>query len=503
MRFLARRTNGKAYGLGRWLRCCWLVGSLAYCQSLMGAPRIVFDYSYDSIGFFNAERREVMDMAADSINRWVDALSPIVESGGNTWVAQYFRPDTGVGVMIPAGSGFSVPANDIRVYVGARDLGAPYLAVAQPSGAVGFGSQEWKDAVSYRGQTPGPPYVDFGPWSSSVAFNTNVAINWYSQADPSEIAVGQYDLFSVAAHELLHVFGFGIAPSYFSLSGSGNFTGPKAIAAGSASNPSLTLSAGGDHWAEGTTGSLMAQQKPSIITPTIWPGSRLRPTDLDLAAVDDLGWQAALSGDVNRDRVVDFSDAFTFVSNYGMQHTAGWSKGDFNGDGHVSFSDAFELVSNYGASYATTTNSSFIEPNLELIYNPDTGELSVAGSLTSGVKSLSIASASGMLLVGQASWLAGDTTFTENTSNLTGFGTLSAFGNSFLVDKQFSLGAILPAHLPQERLLSDLTIAFGVEGQVGIFEANLVYLSIPEPSSAALLMMALFGLWRIRGKRKR
>jgi hypothetical protein len=416
----------------KWLRWCGLIWVLAFCQDSVGAPRIVLDYSYDTAGFFNAERREVMDMAADSINRWVDTLSPIVESGGNTWVAQYFRPDTGVGVVIPAGSGFSVPANDIRVYVGARDLGAPYLAIAQSSGAVGFGTQAWKDTVSYRGQTPGPPHVDFGPWSSSVAFNTNPAIDWYSQANPTQIGGGQYDLFTVAAHELLHVFGFGIAPSYFSLASTGDFVGPKAIAAGSASNPSLTLSAGGDHWAEGTTGLLVGQQQSSIITPTIWPGSRLRPTNLDLAAVDDLGWQAALSGDLNRDRVVDFSDAFTFVSYYGMQHTAGWSKGDFNGDGHVTFDDAFEMVSNYGASYATDAAAMSIEPTLDLMYVAGTGEVQAIGSLPSGIKALSITSASGLLLVGQASWLSADATFVEDSGSTTGFATLTALGDEFL-----------------------------------------------------------------------
>jgi hypothetical protein len=144
------------------------------------------------------------------------------------------------------------------------------------------------------------------------------------------------------------------------------------MAVGSPNNPSLEVVPGG-HWLENTQSTVAGVTELSLITPFIYQGERLRMTDLDAAALDDIGWEPALAGDTDRDRDVDFDDAFTLTNSYGMTGSAAWSFGDFDNDGDVDFDDAFLQVNNYGAVYAST--SAFSSGGLTPAFVPEPSSL--------------------------------------------------------------------------------------------------------------------------------
>ncbi|MDX1962048.1 MAG: hypothetical protein SFX18_02780 [Pirellulales bacterium] len=365
-----------------WVVIC-LLGSQGAAAAVAG-PILVVDYSYDTTGFFNdPQRREALTVALDSVNRWTDQLTAIVPEGGNTWTGVIVRPDTGIGAFLP-GESLSVPANVIRVYVGARNLGTNFLASADRAFSIASGTPAWVDTVRYRGQAGTATNSDFSPWGGTITFNPN--FSWYAGDDGQSIPADSYDLFTVAAHEMAHLLGFGTAESFNAQITNGNFTGPAALAVGSPNNPSLAVAADGDHWAGVTASTVAGQPANSLLNAIIGPGQRLRLTDLDAAVLDDLGWDPAIRGDADRDGDVDFEDMFTLVNEYGRQH-AGWSHGDNDGDGVVGFADAFEATNNYGGGAGAISASSPVpEPAAYVAWGLAAGWAAWAWSAAAGGK---------------------------------------------------------------------------------------------------------------------
>jgi hypothetical protein len=79
---------------------------------------------------------------------------------------------------------------------------------------------------------------------------------------------------------------------------------------------------------------------------TFAAGERRLPTDLDRAALQDLGWRPAAIGDVDRDGAVTPDDLLA-ISASGAFSTGGlhgWHEGDVNGDGLVSPDDLLAIA---------------------------------------------------------------------------------------------------------------------------------------------------------------
>lgn len=179
--------------------------------------------------------------------------------------------------------------NTVSVYVGASNLGGSTLGLGGPGRYGGSGvTQAWFDTVAGRGQagallvTPS----DYGPWGGSLAVSSPAT--WYFDSDPStvEIFTGQNESYSVAVHELGHLFGIGTADSWMSLSSS-TLTG--------AHSDTVTVLGDGSHWAEGTmstiAGTAIAQE--AAMDPTLTTGTRKYFTTLDYDGLRDIGWQVS------------------------------------------------------------------------------------------------------------------------------------------------------------------------------------------------------------------
>lgn len=259
---------------------------------------INFDYSRDTSGFFadgSTARATLEKAGADLAGNYLDNLASVAPGGGNTWTASFWSP--AVENTQDFETNLSVPEDRLVVFVGAYNM-AP-LGQGGPGGwsALGGGSQEWYDTVYSRGQgagdynaTHGSSADDFGPWGGSLAVDTDPTLAWnldYNVAPTSS----QYDLYSVLVHELAHVFGVGIADSWKNQEGAGAFVGPNAVAEHGGPVPML---GNFSHWNYDTMSTVYPDgaAQEAAMDPDIANGQRKFLTDLDVAGMEDMGWEA-------------------------------------------------------------------------------------------------------------------------------------------------------------------------------------------------------------------
>lgn len=174
------------------------------------------------------------------------------------------------------------------VFVGAYNLESSTLGQGGPGGFSGSGSSAFLDNASSRGKPGalGAPtsQTDFGPRGGSISFNSTSS--WYFDSNTSTTeSFSGFDFYSVALHELGHTLGFSTADSFKNHISSDIFTGT-AVSALTGSGQAVTADG---HWAEGL--SYLGQE--TAMDPSIATGQRKLFTELDFAAMKDLGWEVS------------------------------------------------------------------------------------------------------------------------------------------------------------------------------------------------------------------
>ena len=241
------------------------------------------DYRFDTLGFFDtAEKRSAMNITAQSVlDRFGDQLSAITSSGRNIFESRITNPATGEDQLL---QGISVGANELLIFVGGRDLGDETLALGAGGAYSAIGSQQFRDDVATRGQ-PDSASIDHAPWGGHISFDVDA--NWYFGVDSAELPPDAYDFRSVATHEMLHLMGFSDSIEAFSRHVSaGRFGGPNAVKAYDI-NGQPPISQGGSHWAS----NVRDDGQIPVMMETMDQGRRSTITSLDLAAMQDIGWQ--------------------------------------------------------------------------------------------------------------------------------------------------------------------------------------------------------------------
>lgn len=278
---------------------------------------IQFDYTYDSSGFFAPQaRKDILEQAAATYEaRITDDLAAITPGGVDTWNADFNNPSTGRRVSL---ANLNVPADTIIVYVGARNLDEG-LGLGGPGGFNSFATPAFNETLETRGEAGVDPDstndTDFALWGGTIAFDS--LVNWNFTLDPP--VSGQNDFYSVAIHELGHVLGFGTSDSFRNLidSATNRFTGTESVSVYGGTIPMHADQFGNPdagHWAAGVSSTLPGTStvQETSMDPQVTTGSRKIFTDVDWAALDDLGWDVTpVAGPV------DYGDAPDATSSTG------------------------------------------------------------------------------------------------------------------------------------------------------------------------------------------
>ncbi len=241
------------------------------------ALTIDFDYSYDG-GFFsgaNASRRTTLEQAGN----WLGSRINDTLAAASYSTIQFTRPDDTSNTETL--NNVSISPATIRIYVGGSPLSGNTAGTGGPGGFFGSVPQ------IYRGQQAGVlNNTDFSPWGGGISFDS-VGTSWYFDTDTStDESFSGVDFFSVALHEIGHVLGIGTANSWNAQVSGSNFTGSHSTALYGSDVP---LAAGNGHW----QGGLTFNGEALAMDPTIRSGTRKRFTELDFAALSDIGWEVS------------------------------------------------------------------------------------------------------------------------------------------------------------------------------------------------------------------
>jgi len=245
-----------------------------YDSSLISSFNIEFDYTYDSIGWYDASKKAALEAAAnvwESIILDEFANTPI---GTNTPYVRNPQTDQYIGT-----NNLYTTTNvidDIKIFVGAKDF-------VGSSFANGGSSGYYANETRYTGN-------DFEPWIGSLSFDNNV--NWFVDSTPQDSTVpfDQYDFLSVAVHEIGHILGFNIGITAFSRWVSNStFIGNSAKYYNGGNAIPLT---GDGHIQDEYTFSNYGE---NAMDPSIVNGKRKLPTVLDIAILDDIGYSVNIT----------------------------------------------------------------------------------------------------------------------------------------------------------------------------------------------------------------
>lgn len=268
--------------------------------------KIRFDYSLDTSGFFDSQqRRNLLQTAADAItSKLTDSLTRISVSAGNTWRATFQNPSTGQSLTY---NNLTINANELLVYVGARDIPDGVIGYASRGGTGGsFTSQAELDNVRSRGQSGAlrTPPTDFGPWGGSLSFDNRT--KWHFGATTAGLDPDEFDFMTIAQHEIMHILGFGTSPSFDALLSGNNFRGTNAQRVAGVSPVPMTNS---DHFS-----SIDVDGRTPLMDSRTGIGKRVLVSALDFAALQDLGWNVA-------NQRVNVSGTHTYGDNAAMTGT--------------------------------------------------------------------------------------------------------------------------------------------------------------------------------------
>ena len=301
-------------------------------------------------------------------------------------------------------------ADTVKIFVGTSNLGGNTLGLAGPHIGVGEDStvdydplypEEWVGAVTAaaaqasaaytRGGGPligtlapqnpviiggvaGTYSIDYGVAFGSVWFDVDENNNgykddaatlddyWHWRSDTS-VPSGEFDLYSVALHEMIHVLGVGTSLTWDSQVSGTSWTGSDVYSAhGSGVN---VVAGDGIHIAPNVKSPRVADgiMQETVMAPYLAAGIHKELTVLDLAFLRDLGFETITPvipdpPDFDGDGDVDGDDLVFITDSFGVDRA-----GDANNDGLTTGDDFLVWQRQYTEPLASTIAQIVPEPS--------------------------------------------------------------------------------------------------------------------------------------------
>ncbi len=317
------------------------------CALRVHAINIRVDYTYDTNNFFDTPQKQAaMEAVADRYERIIQTnlvgVSPAGTGTGTPphWRVGFTHPGTGdpfqlstapssaLDLVAPLGLadeyGFAgLAVDEWIVFVGGRPLNGAAGRGGTSTGTNIHSTYEDLNGPMHRGFVSNTPGVltsgrDLPAWGGSLSLATDLVDPWHfdlaTPAPPNTI-----DFYSIALHEVGHALGLNIGfwnqwKQYMS---SVKYTGPAVIAAhnadNNANNTFLQVRNATDvHWSNNAFGSFIYEDGDPNLVGTVGLGvlqsplmdafadfdaslRRLELTNVDVAALRDLGWTVQLN----------------------------------------------------------------------------------------------------------------------------------------------------------------------------------------------------------------
>ena len=327
-----------------WVQQNWVPtvtgwGSKERASKIVAAPvqapepngfNIQFDYRFDDLNWFDPQKRAVLEAAASI---WENIIQDEFDN---------IKAGTTVHASNLTSGGFEEFKLDYEI----DDL----LVFAFANGADGFGGQLAEaGATTYEGDRNTTSV--FQPWLGEIEFD--VSEPWYLNANPDaaiEVPEAQFDMLSVAVHELGHILGISSSVSAFKalISDRGEFVGKSAMDING--GKAIPLDSTGSHIRDNFEVTGLGE---NALDPQLRRGTRKLLTILDVALLDDIGYtvNTASLKPVPQLQVLSIAQGNQEVSQLqaGDSYTLQWAD---------NFSEAVKIDLYEGSRYVRTITSS-------------------------------------------------------------------------------------------------------------------------------------------------
>lgn len=232
---------------------------------------IKFDYRFDESGFFTPEKKEILELAGDIWSSYIqDEFSPI--AAGET--VRFSLNSVEQQVTLDE------PIDDLMIFVSYADLSPNENFLAKGTFHANFiiGSDRQE---RIQGD-------DFQPWLGTIEFNQAATDKFYfddTLETDDDIPFDQQDFLSLSLHEIGHILGIGISNSFLNQVENGEFTGTTTVDLNGGQGVPLD-----DNHSHIEDGFSLDSDSDDLLDQVFTFGERILPTDLNLAILDDIGY---------------------------------------------------------------------------------------------------------------------------------------------------------------------------------------------------------------------